>query len=126
MHADPMAEAFRLAEESPDVYRDEPRNARDPREDPQPGDVLAVGNDAREVWERVGGNVEYGFPGKSATRWLPLIRWHTWARNAEVRALPELARAIGDDNARWCVVDADGKREWLGSLSDALASTDKE
>lgn len=59
--------------------------SRDPRMDPQPGDVLAVGNDVREVWERVGGNVEYGFPRRAATRWLPLMRWQTWARHADVR-----------------------------------------
>lgn len=58
---------------------------RDPREDPQPDDVLAVGGDVRVVWDRVGGSVEYGFPGKSATRWLTLIQWQRWARLAEVR-----------------------------------------
>lgn len=58
---------------------------RDPRRDPQPGDVLAVGADVREVWDRVGDRIQYGFPGKSATRWLPLIRWQTWARTADVR-----------------------------------------
>jgi hypothetical protein len=39
----------------------------------------------REVFDRVGDRIEYSFPGKSATRWLPLIRWQAWARTAEVR-----------------------------------------
>lgn len=77
-------EAFELV-----AYRDvaaaAARPDRDPRVDPQPGDVLAVGDDVREVWERLDGSVEYGFPKKSATRWLPLIRWQSWARNADVR-----------------------------------------
>lgn len=58
---------------------------RDPRVDPQPGDVLVCGSDAREVWERIGGSVEYGFPGKAATRWLSLIQWQRWARLADVK-----------------------------------------
>lgn len=58
---------------------------RDPRMDPQPGDVLAVGSDVREVWDRVDGRIEYGFPGKAATRWLTLILWQTWARHADVQ-----------------------------------------
>ena len=58
---------------------------RNPRQNPQPGDVLAIGADVREVWDRVGVSIEYGFPGKAATRWLPLIRWQVWARFAEVR-----------------------------------------
>lgn len=58
---------------------------RDPRVDPQPGDVLAVEDDVREVWERIGSSVEYGFPRKSATRWLSLMQWQRWARDADVR-----------------------------------------
>jgi hypothetical protein len=58
---------------------------RDPSQNPQPGDVLAKGDDVREVFDRVGDRIEYSFPGKSATRWLPLIRWQAWARTAEVR-----------------------------------------
>lgn len=85
MHADPMAEAFRLAEENPDCYREASLSIRDPRLDPQPGDVLAVGTDVREVWDRVNGRIEYGFPNKGATRWLTLIRWQTWARHADVQ-----------------------------------------
>ena len=56
---------------------------RDPCVDPQPGDVLAVGTDVREVLDRVGDRVEYGFPRRAASRWLPLIRWQVWARNAD-------------------------------------------
>ena|SRR5690348_7929355 len=59
--------------------------ARDPSQNPQPGDVLAKGDDMREVWDRVGDRIEHGFPGKSATRWLSLIQWRAWARTAEVR-----------------------------------------
>lgn len=87
MHAD-IDEGFMLRGEI-DVardtvaYRGEP--ARDPRTDPQPGDVLAVDGDVREVLQVAHGSVEYGFPGKSATRWLHAIRWQVWARNAEVR-----------------------------------------
>lgn len=59
--------------------------ARDPRTDPQPGDVVACDNDAREVWDRIDNSIEYGFPGKSATRWLSLIQWQRWARLADVK-----------------------------------------
>lgn len=58
--------------------------ARDPRRNPQPGDVLAHGRDVREVFARVGQRVEYGFPRKAATRWLDLLGWQAWARDAEV------------------------------------------
>jgi hypothetical protein len=70
-------------------YGLEPTNAasinRDPRTDPQPGDVLAIGDDVREVITAIGSHVEYGFPGKAATRWLDSIRWMLWARNADVQ-----------------------------------------
>lgn len=58
---------------------------RDPRRDPRPGDVLAVGDDVREVITSIDSHIEYGFPGKAATRWLDSIRWQIWARNADVR-----------------------------------------
>jgi hypothetical protein len=64
---------------------DAAKTNRDPRKDPQPGDVLAIGNDVREVWKRVNGQIEYIFPRKDASRWLSLIQWQAWARNAEVR-----------------------------------------
>lgn len=65
--------------------REAAESRRDPRTHPQPGDVLAVGNDVREVFQIIHGSVEYGFPGKAASRWLPVIRWQVWARNADVR-----------------------------------------
>lgn len=58
---------------------------RDPCIDPQPGDVLAVGNDVREVQDRLGGSVQYGFPRRAATRTLSLLGWQAWARLADVR-----------------------------------------
>jgi hypothetical protein len=58
---------------------------RDPRINPQPGDVLAVGHDVREVTGRFGNTVHYGFPGRDATRGLSLIGWETWARLADAR-----------------------------------------
>lgn len=57
---------------------------RDPCMDPQPGDALAVLGDVRLVLDRVGDRVEYGFPRRAASRWLPLVRWQAWARNAQV------------------------------------------
>lgn len=59
--------------------------ARDPRVDPQPGDVLAAGSDVREVFERISGRIEYGFPKRAASRWLSLIQWQRWARDADVK-----------------------------------------
>ena len=58
---------------------------RDPRVDPQPGDILVVDRDQREVLDRVQDSIEYGFPNRAASRWLPLIRWQVWARNADVK-----------------------------------------
>lgn len=58
---------------------------RDPRIDPRRGDVLQVDRDVREVLDRVQDSIEYGFPNRAATRWLPLIRWQAWARLAEVK-----------------------------------------
>ena len=55
--------------------------------------------------------------------WRNVVDFPDERRDAVLHALPELARAIDDDNARWCIVDADGKRDWLGSLTDALAAT---
>lgn len=81
MHAD-HAEAFALTEH--EGFTDAQSAAHDPRMDPQPGDVLAVDKDTRQVIDRVGDRVEYGFPRRAATRWLTLIRWQVWARNAEV------------------------------------------
>jgi len=60
-------------------------SVRDPRTDPQPGDVLVVDRDVREVLDRVQDSIEYGFPNRAATRWLPLIRWQAWARLADVK-----------------------------------------
>lgn len=58
---------------------------RDPRTDPQCGDVLAVDHDAREVVARLQDSaVEYGFPNKAATRVLNLLQWQIWARKADV------------------------------------------
>lgn len=83
MHAE-RDDAFMLRGEIDTVaFRDE--SARDPRTDPQPGDILAVGTDVREVYQVAHGSVEYGFPGKTASRWLHAIRWQVWARTAEVR-----------------------------------------
>lgn len=58
---------------------------RDPRKNPHPGDILAVDGDVREVLDRIGDRVEYGFPRRAASRWLPLIRWQAWARLAVVQ-----------------------------------------
>ena len=58
---------------------------RNPRQNPQPGDVLAVGEDVREVIDRIANSIEYGFPRRAASRRLTLIKWQLWARNAEVR-----------------------------------------
>lgn len=60
--------------------------------------------------------------------WRNVVDFPAERRDAVLRALPELARAIGDGNARWSIVDdtdrsGSGKREWLGSLTDALAAT---
>lgn len=57
---------------------------RDPREDPRLGDVLSVDGDVREVLRCRDGRVEYGFPGKAATRSIPRILWTAWARKADV------------------------------------------
>lgn len=58
---------------------------RDPRKDPRVGDMLAVGRDVREVVGRIQDSIEYGFPNRSATRYLPLMMWQVWARKADVR-----------------------------------------
>lgn len=79
------AEAFVLDGDTPGTETVSSHRERDPRIDPQPGDVLACGSDAREVWERIDGRVEYGFPGRTATRWFSLIQWQRWARNADVK-----------------------------------------
>lgn len=81
MHAD--LESFSLDGDA--VQSVSRASTRDPRVDPQPGDVLAVGDDVREVQDRIGGTVEYGFPKRAAVRMLPLIRWQSWARRADVR-----------------------------------------
>lgn len=57
--------------------------------------------------------------------WRNVVDFPAERHDAVVRALPELARAIGDDNARWSILDdsdktGSGKREWLGSLADAI------
>lgn len=78
--------AFALTHE-PDTAEPARDGARDPRRNPQPGDVLAAGVDVREVFTRLGSRVEYGFPRKSATRWLDLLGWQAWARNADVRSV---------------------------------------
>lgn len=81
MHADP----FELSPpEERDVWRQREPN-RDPRRKPQPGDVFAVGADVREVLQCWHGRIEYGFPGKAATRSMPRILWDAWARNADVQ-----------------------------------------
>lgn len=82
MHAD-RGEVFDLI--GSEGFAEASARERDPRIDPQSGDVLAVGTDVREVWDVAHGQVEYGFPRRAANRWLPLIRWQAWARNAEVR-----------------------------------------
>lgn len=51
--------------------------------------------------------------------WRNVADFDAARRDAVLRALPELARAIGD-GCRWCIVDDQGKREWLGSLTDAI------
>lgn len=61
------------------------RANRDPRVDPQPGDIVAVDRDVREVIDRVQDSIEYGFPNRFASRWLPLIRWQAWARLGDVK-----------------------------------------
>jgi len=82
MHTDT---AFELVEDAPGVETISPRRQRDPRLDPQPGDILVVDRDQREVLDRVQDSIEYGFPNRAASRWLPLIRWQAWARLADVR-----------------------------------------
>lgn len=86
MHAD-RSEVFELmgAEGFAEAATRETDPTRDPRTDPQPGDILAVGTDVREVYQVAHGSVEYGFPGKTASRWLHAIRWQVWARTAVVR-----------------------------------------
>jgi len=81
MHADA---AFMLDGDTPGEETVS-HHVRDPRIDPQPGDVLVVDRDQREVLDRVQDSIEYGFPNRAASRWLPLIRWQVWARHAEVR-----------------------------------------
>lgn len=81
MHAD----AFVLDGRTSGTETVSSRDNRDPRIDPQAGDVLAIDGDVREVLQVAHGSVEYGFPGKAATRWLHAIRWQVWARNADVR-----------------------------------------
>jgi len=90
MHADQAFELEPVTAEA--AFEDSLRNNRDPRKDPQPGDVLAIGTDVREVWERIAlhgpdkpTTVQYGFPGKSATRYMRIDMWRVWARNAEVK-----------------------------------------
>lgn len=57
---------------------------RDPRKDPQPGDILRVRGDQREVVDRMQDRIEYGFPNRAASRWIALWQWQAWARTAEV------------------------------------------
>lgn len=61
-----------------------PGGHRDPRKTPHPGDILRAGTDQREVVDVMEGRVEYGFPGRAATRWLSKFEWQRWARNADV------------------------------------------
>lgn len=79
------AEAFMLDGGTPGEETVTSRRERDPRTDPQPGDILVVDRDSREVIDRVQDSIEYGFPNRCASRWIPLIRWQTWARLAEVK-----------------------------------------
>lgn len=79
------AEAFALDGNTPGTETVSSHSARDPRTDPQPGDVLAIDGDVREVLQCWHGRIEYGFPGKAATRSMPRVLWDVWARNAEVR-----------------------------------------
>lgn len=57
---------------------------RDPTTTPEPGDVLCVGADQREVVDVMGDRIEYGFPGRAAKCWLSLFEWQRWARKADV------------------------------------------
>jgi len=47
--------------------------------------AVAVDRDVREVIDRVQDSIEYGFPNRFASRWLPLIRWQAWARLGDVK-----------------------------------------
>ena len=82
MHAD---HAFVLDGGMPGEESVSSRRERDPRMDPQPGDILVVDRDQREVIDRVQDSIEYGFPNRCASRWITLIRWQVWARHAEVK-----------------------------------------
>lgn len=54
-----------------------------------------------------------------AGSWRNVVDFDASRRDAVTGALPQLARALGG-KARWCIVDDLGKREWLGTLTDAL------
>ncbi|WP_148667839.1 hypothetical protein [Mizugakiibacter sediminis] len=57
--------------------------------------------------------------------WRRVVEFDASQREAVLAALPPLARALGG-GARWCVLHADGTREWLGTLSEATADFARE
>lgn len=79
-----MAFAQTLNLTSPDDRELTPHSKRDPRTNPQPGDILGAGSEQREVVDVRDGRVEYGFPNRAATRWLSKFEWQRWARHADV------------------------------------------
>lgn len=58
--------------------------SRDPRITPQRGDRITVGVETREVIHFADSRVTYSWPGKAATRSLPILAWYAWSYEGEV------------------------------------------
>lgn len=66
--------------------------SRDPRINPQRGDRITVGGETREVLDFANARVTYSWPGKTATRWLPILAWYAWSYEGDVETPASGAR----------------------------------
>jgi hypothetical protein len=57
---------------------------RDPRKDPQPGDIIRKGNKQRKVVTVYGNDIWYDVPGSTVRKLCWITTWRVWARGADV------------------------------------------
>jgi hypothetical protein len=55
--------------------------------------------------------------------WRNVVEFEADRCEAVLDALPEFARAINEDRARWCIVDDHGSRHWLGSFTNEVEAS---
>lgn len=65
---------------------------RDPRVDPQPGDVLRRGEKQIMIHAVEHGHVYFGNTEQLVGRWIEIDRFREDAKEAEVREMPEVRR----------------------------------